>query len=128
MRLNHVTLIVSDLERSKAFYRRLGLVVIVDSPPRYARFRLPDGDATLSVEVTGELPAAAGVQIFLECDTLDETVAALEAAGVRFDQAPTDTFYLWREAHLRDPDGHTLRLYRAGDNRLHPPWELKDAR
>jgi len=124
MRLNHVTLIVSDLERSKVFYRRLGLVQIVDSPPRYARFRLPDGEATLSVEVIDDRPAVGGVQLFLECDALDETVAALKAAGVRFDQDPTDMFYLWREARLRDPDGHALRLYQAGENRLHPPWEL----
>ena len=46
MRRNHVTIVVSDLERSKAFYRVLGLIQIVDTPPRYARFRMPDGDAT----------------------------------------------------------------------------------
>jgi catechol 2,3-dioxygenase-like lactoylglutathione lyase family enzyme len=51
MRFNHVTLIVSNLERSKAFYRTLGLVQIVDSPPRYARFRVLEGDATISIEV-----------------------------------------------------------------------------
>jgi hypothetical protein len=32
-------------------------VQIVDTPPRYARFRLPDGDATLSIEVD---PAVSG--------------------------------------------------------------------
>jgi catechol 2,3-dioxygenase-like lactoylglutathione lyase family enzyme len=59
MRFNHVTLIVTDFERSKEFYRTLGLVQIVDSPPRYARFRFSDGDATLSIEVTGELAVAS---------------------------------------------------------------------
>src|SRR5437879_1008105 len=48
---NHVTLIVSDLERSKSFYRTLGLTQIVDAPPRYARFIFPVGAATLSIEV-----------------------------------------------------------------------------
>jgi hypothetical protein len=33
--------------------------------------------------------------------------------------------YLWREARLADPDGHELRLYRAGPNRLNPPWKLR---
>ena len=128
MRFNHVTLDVADLERAKAFYRTLGLVQIVDSPPRYARFVLPQGDATLSVEVMGDRPGrpADRAQLFFECDALDETVAALKRRGVVFEQEPTDMFYLWREARLRDPDGHELRLYFAGENRLNPPWRLKD--
>jgi catechol 2,3-dioxygenase-like lactoylglutathione lyase family enzyme len=128
MRFNHVTLDVADLERAKAFYGALGLVQIVDSPPRYARFVLPQGDATLSVEVMGDRPGrpADRAQLFFECDALDETVAALKRKGVVFEQEPTDMFYLWREARLRDPDGHELRLYFAGENRLNPPWRLKD--
>ena len=127
MRFNHITLIVSDFERSKAFYSTLGLVQIVDAPPRYARFVLPDGDATLSIEVTGEGPAPSRAQLFFECDALDETVAALKAEGIEFTQDPTDMSYLWREARLREPDGHDVRLYRAGENRLNPPWRMKDA-
>lgn len=124
MRFNHITLAVTDLERSKDFYRALGLVQIVDTPPRYARFTFPQGDATLSVEVTGERPSAPSAQLFFECDALDETVAALKSRGVVFDQDPKDMFYLWREAILRDPDGHEIRLYSAGENRLNPPWKI----
>jgi catechol 2,3-dioxygenase-like lactoylglutathione lyase family enzyme len=126
MHLNHVTLIVSDFERSKAFYTALGLVQIVGSPPRYARFRCPDGDATLSIEVTGEPPRPPSAEIFFECDDLDERAEALKAKGVAFEQDPTDMPYLWREAHLRDPDGHDIRLYRAGENRLNPPWKMAE--
>jgi catechol 2,3-dioxygenase-like lactoylglutathione lyase family enzyme len=130
MRLNHITLDVADLARSVAFYQKLGLVQIVDAPPRYARFMLPDGEATLSVEVLGDRAGrlADRVQIFLECDALDETVASLEAKGFVFEQPPTDMSYLWREAHLRDPDGHDLRLYFAGENRLNPPWRIDASR
>jgi catechol 2,3-dioxygenase-like lactoylglutathione lyase family enzyme len=129
VRFNHVTLDVADLERSKAFYTRLGLIQIVDAPPRYARFTFPEGDATLSVEVMGDRPGPPPdrAQLYFECDDLDATVAALEQRGFAFEQAPTDMFYLWREAHLRDPDGHHLRLYRAGANRLDPPWKLPAA-
>jgi catechol 2,3-dioxygenase-like lactoylglutathione lyase family enzyme len=127
MRFNHVTLIVTDLERSKTFYRTLGLIPVVDTPPRYARFRFPDGDATLSVEVTGQPPATSSVELFFECDALDETVAALQARGLVFTQEPTDMFYLWREARLRDPDGYDVRLYFAGKNRLDPPWKVTPA-
>lgn len=125
MRLNHVTLIVTHFERSTAFYRTLGLVPIVHEPPRYARFRCPDTDATLSVEVTGEPPAPARAQLFFECIDLDRTVAQLKVNGLAFDQDPTDMPYLWREARLRDPDGHDIRLYFAADNRLNPPWKVK---
>ena len=125
MRFNHITLIVSDFERSKAFYATLGLVQIVDAPPRYARFQFPDGDATLSIEVTGEHPARSTAQLFFECDDVDATVTALKSKGLSFEQDPTDMDYLWREARLRDPDGHDLRLYNAGDNRLNPPWKSK---
>jgi catechol 2,3-dioxygenase-like lactoylglutathione lyase family enzyme len=125
MRLNHVTLIVRDLERSKAFYRGLGLIQIVNTPPRYARFQLPEGESTFSLEVTGAEPATSSVELFFECDALDEKVAALKAAGIRFEQDPTDMHYLWREARLRDPDGYDIRLYFAGKNRLDPPWKMK---
>jgi hypothetical protein len=33
--------------------------------------------------------------------------------------------YLWREARLRDPDGHDIRLYVSNGHRLNPPWRLK---
>lgn len=127
VRLNHVTLIVGDLERSMAFYRALGLVTIVHAAPRYARFALPQGDSTLSIEVTGEAALPARVQIYLEfddADALDHRVAQLREAGMSFHQLPTDMAYLWREARLADPDGHEIRLYHAGRNRLDPPWKV----
>ena len=127
MNFNHVTIIVSELERSKAFYRQLGLELIVDAPPRYARFVVPGNEATFSVEVTEDAgPMGPNqAQIFFECDDLDERCAALSASGIEFAQPPTDMPYLWREARLRDPDGHDIRLYRAGENRLNPPWRIR---
>jgi catechol 2,3-dioxygenase-like lactoylglutathione lyase family enzyme len=130
MRFNHVILVVSDLERSKAFYKTLGLIQIVDTPPRYARFRLPDGDATISIEVDADVSGAPGAaQIFFECPDIDERAADLKAKGVAFYQEPMDMFYLWREARLRDPDGHDIRLYKENEPgvRLDPPWKIADA-
>ncbi len=127
MRFNHITLSVADLERSKVFYLTLGLIQIVDSPARYARFMLPEGDATLSVEVmAGDSKVSPhGTTLYFECDALDDAVAGLKSKGIVFEEDPQDMFYLWREARLRDPDGHELRLYSAGDNRLNPPWRIK---
>lgn len=127
MRLNHITIIVTDFERSKAFYRDFGLQQIVDAPPRYARFVVPGNQATFSIEVTPDARAMGPeqAQIFFECDDVDATCKALEQKGFVFVQPPTDMTYLWREARLRDPDGHDIRLYNAGSNRLDPPWRLK---
>jgi catechol 2,3-dioxygenase-like lactoylglutathione lyase family enzyme len=122
VRLNQVTLAVSDLERSVAFYKRLGLKQIV-AGDGYARFVCPDGDTTLSLEQTRAAPPSA-TTIYFECENLDETVSVLEEAGVGFDHGPVDQPWLWREARLRDPDGNPLCLFHAGDNRLDPPWRL----
>jgi catechol 2,3-dioxygenase-like lactoylglutathione lyase family enzyme len=129
MRLNHVTVTVSDLERAVAFYRSLGLRQIVASPPHYARFVCPDGDSTFSLHALGpgERVIPSGTTVHFECEQLDETVAALKEKGFEFDLDPTDQPYLWREATLRDPDGNLVFLYHAGANRLDPPWRLRDA-
>jgi len=124
MNLNHVTLIVGDFDRSVRFYRALDFVPIVHTPPRYARFRCPGGNATLSIEVTGAAPAPTRVQLYFECTDLDARVRDLKQRGIAFVQDPTDMFYLWREARLVDPDGHDIRLYYAGTNRLDPPWKV----
>lgn len=125
MRLNHVTLIVSDLDKSLGFYEKLGLTPIVIAEPRYARMVFPDGDETLSLEVTGEVAQPSRVQLYFECPDLDEVWSRLERDGLVFEQPPTDMSYLWREARLRDPDGHQVRLYDAGVNRLNPPWRIR---
>ena len=55
------------------------------------------------------------------------SVARLQAAGLVFDQLPTDQPWGWREARLRDPAGNAVCLYQAGENRRYPPWRLDDA-
>lgn len=126
MRLNQVTLPSRDVGRGAAFYRTLGLVQIVDSLPGYARFEVPENGATLSLHRVDAAPSGPGVVVYFECDDLDARVAALEARGVAFDSPPQDQPWLWREAYLRDPDGNVLCLFRAGANRLHPPWRLAE--
>jgi catechol 2,3-dioxygenase-like lactoylglutathione lyase family enzyme len=128
VRLNHVTIGVTDVERSVDFYRRLGLVQIVAAYPNYARFVCPDGDSTFSLHRVprGEAVPPGPTSVHFECDDLDRTVDELKAKGIEFDQDPTDQPYLWREAILRDPDGNVIFLFSAGEARLNPPWRLPD--
>jgi predicted enzyme related to lactoylglutathione lyase len=125
MNLNQVTLPSFDVERAAMFYRALGFVQIVDSAPRYARFECEDGGATFSLHQVPAMPPGPGVVIYFECRDLDERCESLRNKGVVFDSMPTDQRWLWREAHLRDPDGNHLCLYWAGDNRRFPPWRVE---
>ena len=122
--LNQVTLPATDLGRSVAFYERIGLTLIVDSLPRYARLECPDGGATLSLHRAQQCTPDSGVTIYFECNDLDVLVEALSAAGVVFEHGPIDQAWLWREARLRDPDGNMLCLFSAGDKRRFPPWRI----
>lgn len=124
MRLNQVTVPARDIEQSVAFYQALGLRLIVKSP-HYARFELPDGEATFSVHLSDDVDGAArGAQIYFECADLDARVAALKAKGIVFDTDPVDQSWLWREAWLSDPAGVRLCFYHAGENRRYPPWRI----
>jgi catechol 2,3-dioxygenase-like lactoylglutathione lyase family enzyme len=143
VRLNHVTLPSVDPERSLPFYEGLGLTAIVldrdhDGRLRYVRLIFPDGDSTLSLEResadrpagvgatggAGEARGGAGPVLYFECDELDARVAAMKAAGYAFVEGPETKPWLWREARLRDPDGHELCLFRAGFYRRDPPWRI----
>ena len=123
MRLNQVTLPVTDMESCTAFYREMGFLQIVDTP-HYARFSCPDGDATFSLALREEACANPTV-IYFELEDLDRRVEKLMQQGFAFDQPPTDMRYLWREAVLHDPSGNKIKLYFAGENRLNPPWRVE---
>ena len=125
MRLNQVTVTLSNMDAGWDFYRGLGLIPIVDARPRYARFQCPDGDSTFSIH-RGEAKAG-GTTVYFECDDLDERVAALKDAGFVFASDAEDKAWLWREAELFDPGGNRVLLYSAGENRLNPPWRIERA-
>src|ERR1044071_2843209 len=101
MDMNQVTLPATDVARSAAFYRKLGLVQIVEDLPKYARFELPNGAATLSLHHVDPPPAQPGVVIYFECADLDARVAELKRKGVAFDADPVAEAWLWRDAYLR---------------------------
>jgi len=125
MNLNHVTLPSTDLHCACAFYARLGLKLIVDALPRYARFECPEGGATFSLHLTlSPVPRVEFPLVYLECPALDAVCDELQRAGVAFESLPADRSWLWREARLRDPDGNALCLYWAGPNRRFPPWRV----
>lgn len=124
MQLNQVTVMVANIETSVSFYKLLGFQLIVHSP-HYARFIVPANQATFSIHIADVVPAS-DTMIYFECDDVDATHAQLASKGIVFDTPPTDKDWLWRETYFADPDGNKLCLYHAGDNRLNPPWRIKE--
>ena len=124
MNLNQVTVLTTDVEATVKFYQRLGLNLIVDSIPRYARLECPDGDSTLSVERVEQASDGRGVVLYFECEDLDQQVEQLKSKGLLFDHDAIDQTWLWREARLRDPAGNVICLFYAGENRKNPPWRV----
>jgi hydroxymethylpyrimidine/phosphomethylpyrimidine kinase len=122
MKLNQVTVGCLDYDRSVAFYQRLGLTQIVDSPPDYARFETQTGE-TFSIHAVEQIGDPT-TTIYFECDELDATIARLQSGGITFDTEPADQSWGWREARLRDPAGNRLCLFHGGANRRFPPWRI----
>lgn len=121
MKLNQVTVSVTDYDRAVAFYTRLGLVQIVDSPPRYARFETAGGE-TLSIHLAES--GGQGTTVYFEVDDVDRFVAGLDLPLLH---PPVDQPWLWREARLADPSGNVICIYHAGENRRFPPWRVDAA-
>jgi predicted enzyme related to lactoylglutathione lyase len=126
MNLNQITVPSLDLTNSIPFYEKLGLKLIVQSLPQYARFECPNGNSTLSIHLTEELPKGDGVHVYFECEDLDEQVQKIKEKGIIFEQEPADQNWSWREARLKDVDGNQLILFYGGENRLNPPWRINN--
>lgn len=131
MNLNQITIPAVNVEVSVAFYKKLGLKIIVHVPAQYARFECPDGDSTFSIHKVDTLQTGDGVMVYFEIKNLDQKVKEFQNLNLHgnttiFDLLPTDQPWLWREARLKDPDGNQLILYYAGDNRKNPPWRIEE--
>lgn len=125
MNLNQVTVPSLDLEKAILFYQKLGLQLIVEALPQYARFQCPEGESTFSLHQVQELPEGDGICLYFECKDLDAMVGKLMREGIDFEELPNDKKWLWREARLKDPDNNQLILFFAGEHRKNPPWSVK---
>lgn len=125
MDLNQLTLPCTDYDASLAFYGHLGHRLIVDSPPRYARFETPAG-TTFSLHAAAPEQISAAYVIYFEVADVDAEVERLRALGIDIENEPRDQSWLWREAYVRDPSGNRICIFHGGENRRFPPWRLED--
>lgn len=124
--LQHVTLVVADLERSRRFYvEKLGLVEV----PRPASFAFGGawfavGAQEIHLIVASESTATAGWEhpgqsaqtgsaphIAFEVDDLDAEIARLESAGIAIVGGPRNRGDDVIQLYVLDPDDHLVELF-----------------
>ena len=93
MNLNQITIPSLNVPQSIAFYKKLGLRLIVHTHDAYARFECTDGDTTFSIHKVEQLAEGPGIYIYFEVKNVAETVANLEKKGIVFDQMATKVGY-----------------------------------
>ena len=123
-RLDLIGLVVADMARSLAFYRRLGFDIPVgaDGEP-HVEASLPGGlriawdtvDTVRSFD-PGWTPPAGGHRVALafacaEPAEVDATYRALVDAGYDGHLEPWDAFWGQRYAIVLDPDGNSIDLF-----------------
>ena len=117
MRMLHLGLRVTDLERSLAFYTALGyaeLGRVVDTPfGSLTMLQLPD-DPFVSLELvhdpTRPVTSTDAVNhLVVQTDDLDATITDLAARGVSA-EPPTEPTPGLRTSWLTDPDGYRIEL------------------
>jgi catechol 2,3-dioxygenase-like lactoylglutathione lyase family enzyme len=124
--LDVIGLVVADMGKSLAFYRRLGLDLPADADSQpHVEVRLPGGFRLCwdSVETIRGFwpewspPAGDGrIGLAFSCASpaeVDEMYADLTRAGYDSIHEPFDAFWGQRYATLRDPDGNGVDLYAA---------------
>lgn len=122
--MNAIDIVVSDLDATMAFYRRLGLEFEIDAHvPEHASCDLPNGLHFMldTAELRGKTTAgwtrpAGGPRAFLAFEfptssEVDAKYAELTAAGYRGLQDPWDAFWGMRYGTVADPDGNGIDLY-----------------
>jgi catechol 2,3-dioxygenase-like lactoylglutathione lyase family enzyme len=120
-RFNLIGLVVADITRSAAFYRRLGLDIpegddhVDIALPGGMRLALDTVDVVKSFEPDWQPPVGGHrIALAFECespDGVDRTFKELTAAGATAHKEPWDAFWGQRYAVVLDPDGNHVELF-----------------
>jgi lactoylglutathione lyase len=100
----------TDLTRSEAFYRALGLEFSREQHSRGPVHLAADVDGVVfEIYPLGSQPATVGTRLGLRVADVEACTAAAETAGGRIQEPPADGPW-GRRAVVRDPDGHAVEL------------------
>jgi catechol 2,3-dioxygenase-like lactoylglutathione lyase family enzyme len=107
--LDHLYMVVSDLDRSVAFYERLGFGVARWGD--YVRLEGTNGMYIGMEQQRDDSRTGSSIELVVLVDDVDARFEALQAAGVTFDGRPQDQEWGARHVWLTDPDGNRLSLF-----------------
>ena len=119
-RFDALGVVVADIPRALAFYRRLGLEFpdgveseqhVEATLPGGVRFMLDAEDVIRSIDPEWQRPDGSSIGLAFACDSaadVDAVYAELTGAGYESHKEPWDAFWGQRYAQVRDPDGHVV--------------------
>ena len=122
-RFEALGVVVADIPRALAFYRRLGLEFPEDAEseqhveatlPGGLRFMLDAEDVIRSIDPEWRRPDGSSIGLAFACESaadVDAVYAELTGAGYESHKEPWDAFWGQRYALLRDPDGVEVNVY-----------------
>jgi catechol 2,3-dioxygenase-like lactoylglutathione lyase family enzyme len=110
IRLDGISLPVSDVEHSIAFYQQFGFEILIRHD-NFALLQLGEGTIGLLKMDLSKWPSAprAAIHIELSTENLDALYEQLEAQGVYFASPPVDRSWE-RQMFTNDPDGYRLEI------------------
>jgi uncharacterized glyoxalase superfamily protein PhnB len=119
--LNAIGIVASDLGRSIAFYRLLGIELPEDGEghieaelPSGVRLMLDSEEVIRSFRPDWTREAGNQLALAFECSSpeeVDELYERVTRAGYDAEKEPWDAFWGQRYAQLRDPDGVPVDLF-----------------
>lgn len=122
-RFDALGVVVADIPRALAFYRRLGLEFPDDAEseqhveatlPGGVRFMLDAEEVIRSIDPEWRRPDGSSIGLAFLCESaadVDAVYAELTSAGHESHKEPWDAFWGQRYAQVRDPDGHVVDLF-----------------
>ena len=122
-RFDALGVVVADLPRALAFYRRLGLEFpdgaeseqhVEATLPGGLRLMLDAEEVIRSFDPDWQRPSGNSIVLAFRCDSsadVDAVYAELTGAGYESHKEPWDAFWGMRYAQVRDPDGHLVDLF-----------------
>jgi catechol 2,3-dioxygenase-like lactoylglutathione lyase family enzyme len=123
---NQVNLIVRDMDKTLAFYRRLGLTIDAEPGAEHVGVTFPNG-MSMDFDSVGFVPmwdsvwkGATGGSTVLgfsvaSREAVDDLYATLTEDGYVGRQRPYDAFFGARYAMVEDPDGNPVGLMSPRD-------------
>jgi uncharacterized glyoxalase superfamily protein PhnB len=120
--LDAIGIVSSDLVRTRAFYRLLGIEFaegddhVEATMPNGLRLMLDTDDVIHSFNPDWERETGNQLALAFACASpaeVDELYARVVEAGFAGEKEPWDAFWGYRYAQLRDPDGVPVDLFAA---------------